>query len=1190
MDPLEFHLFGTPEVLYQGRALKFPTRKALALLVYLAVTREQHSREHLTALLWPESDARRGPASLRNTLLRPRQSLGTAQTCLRVADDSLAFDPAGASLDLHQVELAVRGATSRQAAVELYRGDFLNGFTLPDTPVFDEWVIRQREYWHHQMSQVFGQLVQQQAHEGDLPGARATATRWVHHDPLHEAAHRRLMEIHLATGDRAAALQTYEICRTLFAQELGIVPSPETRALAAQIKANEQQPLATGPVEKNAAALSRPHMASPPSLPFVGRSVKHLQLVTAYHAARQGQTQVVVIEGEAGIGKTRLVTEFLKWAAAQGADWLHGRAFETGGRIPYQLLVEALRPRLERENAPEDLLPDVWLAELSRLLPELRDRYPDLQLPAHDDATARSRLLEALARLGAALVGQKGTMSRKLLHDGVTLLFIDDLQWADVATLDVLHYCGRAWNEQNLPILILLNLRQEAAADPMFSSWLMNLTRDVTLTRLTLTPITATDTHQLVQALIPASGAPEKLRLFSDFLYRETEGQPFFIAEMIRELTARQVLQFHPHPDGTWQLHLVGEGSWTGTGDPAPRLPESISQLIRERTNRLTSNAVNLLTAAAVLGHPSNFRQLCQVAHVEKQDGLSAIDQLVSTRLFLETTDPAHAYMIAHDKIRQVAYSEAGPARRQLFHERAFTTLAAMSAPAAELAFHARAAQLAEPAFRYSVLAGDQALSLFAVSDAIAHYEQAREAANLSDDEDDWTRLYLGLGRAYELAGELESAEAAYNEMHRLAETRHKPALACTALSHMATVAVHRYDFDTAEAYLQRAGQAAEASGQVFLVAETEWSRAQLAHHRFDFEGSRVYSERTLRLARELSNHDLIARSLNSLAYAQLLLGDVKAGLRGMVEAQGLFATLGNQALEADCLTAIAAAHIWLGQTQKGIEAAQSAEGICSAIDNPWGHIYSQVWLAVGLLDSGENEAALAVALAGQQQADEHHLPPMAIFIHLVLGKVYQALLQPQAAYEAHVAALRINEKAQSDSFAELIATELCTDCVMAGQWVEAIQYARQAASLRRYTSLPLIIPARWTEVAALLRGGYTELAQQDIRKWGERIKNVPRLRIPHLHSLAVLAHESGDLPKAVAHLEEAFALAEAQNLLGEQWLLLSRLAEVHPEPASAEERKRQAIEVISCLKERMEDEALKTRFALPASVEKLFG
>src|SRR5207245_4029460 len=124
--------------------------------------------------------------------------------------------------------------------------------------------------------------------------------------------------------------------------------------------------------------------------------------------------------GEAGIGKTRLGTEFGAWARAQGADVLSGHAFEMGGRLPYQPLVEALRPRLEAENAPEDLLEDLWLAELSRLLPELRLRYPDLPAPTGDELTTKVRLFEAVARL-VDVLAQRAPL----------VLLVADLHWPD---------------------------------------------------------------------------------------------------------------------------------------------------------------------------------------------------------------------------------------------------------------------------------------------------------------------------------------------------------------------------------------------------------------------------------------------------------------------------------------------------------------------------------------------------------------------------------------------------------------------------------------------------------------------------------------------------------------------------------------------------------------------------------------
>ena len=203
------------------------------------------------------------------------------------------------------------------------------------------------------------------------------ATRWLAHEPLNETVYQRLMQLYLAMGNRDAALRTYAACRNMLAEELRAKPAPETEALRERIRmtAGVSSPLAV-----SRSSTHQTGAVSPSSLlvegPLVGRTNEYTRLVALYYQAKQGRTQVVIVRGEAGIGKTRLANEFLRWAAAQGADVLQGRAFETGGRLSYQPLVESLRGRIERENAPDDLLSDTWLAELSRLLPEAARSLP----------------------------------------------------------------------------------------------------------------------------------------------------------------------------------------------------------------------------------------------------------------------------------------------------------------------------------------------------------------------------------------------------------------------------------------------------------------------------------------------------------------------------------------------------------------------------------------------------------------------------------------------------------------------------------------------------------------------------------------------------------------------------------------------------------------------------------------------
>jgi tetratricopeptide (TPR) repeat protein len=677
-----------------------------------------------------------------------------------------------------------------QYAISLPRGEFLEGFSLRDAPAFDDWVRFQREYWHLRTSDVFDRLSQMQFEAGELEAAIETVNRWLVLAPLHEDAYRRLMRLHFATGDRVAALHAYDNCRIILATSMQTEPTLETVTLASRIRA------VAPPRRKE---IPMPALALSPAAflegPLLGRTTELSTLIKVYHSAQRGQTQVVLLEGEVGIGKTRLASEFLAWAQVEGADVLRGQAFETGGQLPYLPVIEALRPRIERENAPDDLLSDLWLAELARLLPELRDRYPDLPDPVGDRSVARNRLFEAVARLGHALAARTPLV-----------LFIDDVQWADAASLDVLHYLARRFAESETPALLLLTLRLgERAMRPALTEWRTGMERAVALTHLPLGPLSAEDILRLLQAFSGKGGQDggrsSGLERFGQWLFAETEGQPFYLMETLKVLLERGALAFRLNEDGGWTIDftVVMEHEMVRRGF----FPPSVREVICTRLDRLAPNAFALLLAGAVLGQGITFKHLCQVAALTEQDGLSALDEVLQSHLLYESEREggrvtAGRYVFAHAKIRAVVYSEASEARRSIFHRRALEVLQAAAAPAAVLAYHALAAGLAQPAFRWNIAAGDEAMRLVAVRDAITFYNQAWHLlsepvpspgleATLPATEIE--HLYTHLGRAYELNAEWEKARTAYTSLLAYAQDACQPALESTALNRLTALA-----------------------------------------------------------------------------------------------------------------------------------------------------------------------------------------------------------------------------------------------------------------------------------------------------------------------------------------------------------------------------------------------------------------
>ncbi len=774
---LQLLLLGPPEARVAGNPLALPTRKTLALLAYLALADGPQPREHLAALLWPEASPERSYASLRNTLGRLQQALRRANdqaeaAFLAVTHTTLGVNPnADIELDLQTVERAYalaradRASRARpaaragrpvlQAAAASYRGDFLAGFSLGDAPSFDDWAGVQREVWRRRLSLILDRLSEIQFARGEFAAAADTAATWITLDSLNEVAYRRKMRAHFAAGERGQALETYSACRALLAAELQVEPDPATEALAARIRTRH-------PPDRHEPALRRldTPFAFLGSL-FAGRAKEQRALAELFERAAAGQPQVVTLRGEAGIGKTRLATKFLAWASARGAEVLPGEAFESGSRLPFQPLAQALRVWLDREKAPMELVGEAWLAPLSELLPELRERFPELPPVTLEARAGRTQLFEAFVRLTSAVARRSPLV-----------LFVDDLQWADGATLDLLQYTARRWREAGARTMLLVSLRSEGmrsfgqAGPGGLVQWLAQMAREAGPTHLELEALSERDMLEMVLACL-APPAPD----FARWLFDETHGHPFYLIETLKDLLERGALHPKRRADGQWVFEVDADHDL----GKAVRVPSTVGAVVRSRLNRLSPNAFALLAAGATLEQGLTFERLRATANVAEDAALPALDELVSSRLLIESVLPAaaSAYVFPNDMIRDVVYTEAGDARRRLFHRRALDVLAAAKAPAAVLAHHALAGGLTEAAFLRSLAAGEEALRLSAAGEAVAHFEKARHLAREASVggaafEAHLPDLYRQLGRAYELGGQPAQATAVYEELKKL--------------------------------------------------------------------------------------------------------------------------------------------------------------------------------------------------------------------------------------------------------------------------------------------------------------------------------------------------------------------------------------------------------------------------------------
>jgi DNA-binding SARP family transcriptional activator len=1218
VKPLILRLLGRPKVSCRGQFLRFRSRKEIALLFYLATEGAPHPREKLAALFWPESGEDQSRASLRNALYGLRKTLkkGTGQEYLRVARDSAAV-----GLDLGsdvEIDLRLLDAVSARPLVErpdgenrslleelraaaaAYRGEFLEGFSLDDTPDFDYWVGLERERSRRRVEAVFDRLSGLELRAGEVEAAVATAERWMHHAPASEAAYQRLMQAYFAAGDGAAALRAFEACRRVLRDGLGVEPSAQTEALAARIRAETFS--GSTPQHAWSGATGPPRGGL--DVPFVGRSEEFGILVAEYHSARGGSARAVAVAGEAGIGKTRLVEQFLRWVLLEGADVLRGVAFEATGGLPYGPLVGALRERVDRERAPDDLLGDMWLSELSRLLPELMERYPDLPPPTNDETAAKARLFEAVATLVAALAERKPVV-----------LFVDDLQWADVATLDLLRYASRRWAEEGAPVLLVMAARTETPeVRARLTQRRAGFARDLPMRRVVLGPLTEDDTVRLLQSLASPEREMEvaaRLERFGGWLHNETGGQPFFLSETLSALIERGVLVRQHDADG-WKVD-VGEA-------PGGMVPPGVREAILARLARLGLDASMLLWATAVLGRPSDFEGLRSVAGMDEDEGLSALEEVLASGLLCEVTedsappgaDGPESYACAHDKIRDVIYTEAGGARRRVYHRRALGLLELEGAPAAELARHALAAGLSSEAFRHLLGAGDEAMALFAASDAVEHYESAKKLLGRMHGPGrppaaEIEHLYANLARSYELSGEWEKARATYNAMLTLSRDEREPALECAALNRLAILLVQRFgNIVAATDLLEEALEVAEKSGDRAAQAETEWNLAQMGIHAWEPDAAGAHAEKALELARQLGLEELAARSLDTLGISHNFAGRWDECVARTREAAMLYARMGdrgagsvaaqyllvgsppsealhNRAMEAQCLATVAVAEVNRGELAASVDAGRAALKIGRVINNEWTQALAATNLSQGLIEEGRLGEALRTAQEGARLARELTDPVLPLIALYAAGNAQQAILGLEEAQRMYRESLEV-AAALPRPWSLLMVSRLCANRALANDWEAAHRYVVDSVRIRDAAPARLMWLdfVRYHETEALLRGGEEELAREDTKRFGERVGGNRRFHLVHLRMLAVLDGWDGRTREALAHLREAGTLAQEIGLPGELWHILAAIGELYEqrgEPEEASASFSRAASILERLAGEIEDEALKQGF-----------
>lgn len=450
--------------------------------------------------------------------------------------------------------------------------------------------------------------------------------------------------------------------------------------------------------------------------------------------------------------------------------------------------------------------------------------------------------------------------------------------------------------------------------------------------------------------------------------------------------------------------------------------------------------------------------------------------------------------------------------------------------------------------------------------------------------------LFTQLGLAYEYHNDAAAARATYQAMLETARSLHYPAMECSALNHLAVLLAEDLPRRAqALILLQEAQTVAERTHDQRGLVHTRWSLARVHYYGLDLDTSLTQSRQAYGLATQWEQQDLVAKSLNMLAYPTRALGQWEEAAFLAEEARQHFAACGDRVMEADCLSRLADAWINCGQPHKGVAAARAAYAISLQIEHPWGQANSGVQLARGLVELGSYEEALTIALQSAEVARTLTFTLLLLVNLTALGLAYQALLLPEQALAAHQEAWEISVRLSAQRFGEMNASLVCTDYALLGDWEAASRYAQHALIRDARIVAPEI--SRWAETEALVRAGSSKQAEEHLQLFSQRFGTKRRCRVAYVRAPAVLAHARGDRERAHACLQQAIAEAKEIGLPGELWQAEAALGQfylegkAHDQAADAFAR---AATVVERLASKIASETLRSHFLASPQVQQL--
>jgi DNA-binding SARP family transcriptional activator len=683
--------------------------KTLALLAFLALEPGVHRREEVSALLWGEYPEEKAKASLRQALTHLRDALGEM---LRI--DRATVELVG-PLTCDVLEFLRLGPLDSLAALAIDIPHFLAGLTVRGSPGFAEWADDKRIELLARYSKLLGNCTREAAARRDWRDARHLAEKWAGLDPLADEPVAALIEAQYLAGDRDAALATYSRHVARLAADAERSPSRSLCELAARLEhaasAEPQPPRATESWYEHSPSFD----AS-----LVGRTREWDALKRAWNSVADAASRIILVEGEPGVGKTRLADDFLRWVTSQGGIVLRGRGYDARAGAPFGAVIEALRAALDAPGLagvdPE------WLAEVARVVPELRKRFSGLSDISTAPATADGwRLFEAVAQVILAIT-----------EDSPVAVLIDDLQWCDADSCALLHFLVRRLGDARVLWCATFTVG-EVERDAPAARLARALRAGRGAVSLTLAPLSEDDVWALIRELGRVD-APTGGRRLAARIHAATAGNPFYVVELLKTLFAQEVLTIDP-ATGAWIVSPSAFGSALG-----PVLAPTVHDAVADRIECLPDQLHAVLISIAAAGRGCRSDVLSHLHGISRLHAAMLGDALVERHLVVEEEG---VYRCAHPTIANVVRTRLTTSRRREVHRALAHTLELLLtgrdgdvSDMGEIASHAEQAGDRPMAYRYALLVSEAASRRFAFDEALSWLDLAAGSASTPEESD----------------------------------------------------------------------------------------------------------------------------------------------------------------------------------------------------------------------------------------------------------------------------------------------------------------------------------------------------------------------------------------------------------------------------------------------------------------------